>query len=345
MKVMVGMSGGVDSSAAATLLKSEYETAGVTLRLIESEKLENECRDAASVCQKLGIPHFTADFSAEFSRFVIDNFISEYKSGRTPNPCIQCNRHIKFGAMLQFARDKGYEKIATGHYARVESSGGRYYIKKAADISKDQSYVLYTLSQEQLSSLVLPLGGYTKAQIRAIAEEQGLITARKSDSQDICFVPDGDYARFICERTGESFPSGEYVDINGAVLGEHKGIINYTIGQRKGLGIALGKPAFVLSKDAVCNRVVLGEEEGLFYHRVEVENINLQAAESVDNISAAAKLRYSQGENPCRIHLVGENRAILEFDTPQRAPSAGQAAVFYDGDIVLGGGTIVGGIK
>lgn len=345
MKVMVGMSGGVDSSAAATLLKSEYETAGVTLRLIESEKLAQECLDAAAVCEKLGIPHFAADFKAEFSRFVIDNFISEYKAGRTPNPCIQCNKHIKFGAMLQFARDKGYEKIATGHYARVEKSGGRYYIKKAADITKDQSYVLYTLSQEQLASLVLPLGEYTKPQIRAIAEEKGLITARKSDSQDICFVPDGDYARFICEQTGESFASGEYVDINGTVLGEHKGIIHYTIGQRKGLGIALGKPAFVLSKDVSTNRVVLGDEQGLFYRLIEIENINLQAAESVDNISAAAKLRYAQKESPCQIHLVDENRAILEFKTPQRAPSAGQAAVIYDGDIVLGGGTIVRGIK
>lgn len=344
MKVMVGMSGGVDSSAAAVLIMRQYDTAGVTLQLF-GDGISKDAEDARAVCEILKIPHYVLPLKEQFAKYVIDDFINEYKNGRTPNPCIQCNKHIKFGGMLEFAVKEGYDKIATGHYARIEKCGERYLLKKAADASKDQSYVLYCLTQSQLSRLILPLGGYTKGEIREIAQENGLITAHKSDSQDICFVPDGDYAAFISRRTGESFSAGDYIDENGEILGRHKGVIHYTVGQRKGLGIALGKPAFVLSKDAQTNRVVLScDEQKLFYRRVKVENINIIAADTLDGVRAACKLRYRHTEQPCVIHQTDSSSAVIEFEEPQRAPSAGQSAVFYDGDTVLGGGIIVKGI-
>lgn len=247
--------------------------------------------------------------------------------------------------MLRYAQKNGFDKIATGHYARVEKCGDRFLLKKAADSTKDQSYVLYSLTQDELSKTVFPLGCYTKAQAREIAESMNLCVARKSDSQDICFVPDGDYAAFIQKETGVDFVGGDYIDLNGKVLGRHKGIVNYTIGQRKGLGISLGKHAFVLNKNAVTNEVTLGDEEHLFYKTVEVSGVNIISADSLDGVRCAAKLRYRHTEQPCTVHQTGNNTVILEFDTPQRAPSGGQAAVFYDGDTVLGGGTIVKGIK
>ena len=247
--------------------------------------------------------------------------------------------------MLEYAEKHGFDTIATGHYARIEKSGDKYLLKKAADPTKDQSYVLYGLTQSQLSRTVLPLGDYTKRQAREIAESLNLCVARKSDSQDICFVPDGDYAAFIERNRGLNFAAGDYLDLDGKILGKHKGVIHYTVGQRKGLGIALGKHAFVLSKNADTNEVVLGDEEHLFYNQVEVSGVNIIAADNLDGIKAAGKLRYRHTEQPCVIHQTGKDTVILEFDTPQRAPSPGQAAVFYDGDIVLGGGTIVKGIK
>lgn len=347
MKAMVGMSGGVDSAVAAYLVNKEYETQGVTLRLWcgDLQKQQREEADARAVCEKIGIEHSVLDLQDTFAEKVIDGFIENYKIGLTPNPCIECNRHIKFGEMLEFAESKGCEKIATGHYARVEKCGERYLLKKAADAGKDQSYVLYSLSQKALSSLLLPLGDYTKSEIREIACQMGFDVARKSDSQDICFVPDGDYAEFIRKRTGEDFPVGDYVDINGNILGQHKGVIHYTVGQRKGLGIALGKPQFVISKCAETGRVVLGDEQHLFYRRVEIDNVNLIAADKVDGLRAEGKLRYRHSQQPCTLHQLDNNRLLLEFDKPQRAPAPGQAAVIYDGDIVIGGGTIVGGIE
>lgn len=351
MKTLVGMSGGVDSAVTAALISKNADAAGITLQLYDGgnadmiEKFNREASDAADVCKKLGIPHTVLDLKDEFNDFVIKYFIDEYIAGRTPNPCIQCNINIKFGAMLEFADKNGFDKIATGHYARVEKSGDRFLLKKAADITKDQSYVLYGLTQEQLSKTVLPLGDYTKVQSREIAEELNLCVARKSDSQDICFVPDGDYAAFIKRNTGLSFAAGDYLDLDGKVLGKHKGVIHYTIGQRKGLGIALGKHAFVLDKNADTNQIVLGDEEHLFYKKVEVSGVNIIAADSLDGVRAAGKLRYRHQEQPCTIHQTTKDIVILEFDTPQRAPSPGQAAVFYDGDVVLGGGTIVKGIK
>lgn len=351
MKTLIGMSGGVDSAVTAALVCKDGDAAGITLKLYDNDnpeliaKFDREASDAADVCKKLGITHSVLDLKGEFYDFVIKHFIDEYCAGRTPNPCIQCNIHIKFGAMLDYAKKNGFDKIATGHYARVEKCGDRYLLKKALDATKDQSYVLYGLTQNELSKTILPLGDYTKAQAREIAEELKLCVARKSDSQDICFVPDGDYAAFIERNTGINFAAGDYLDLDGKILGKHKGVIHYTIGQRKGLGIALGKHAFVLDKNADTNEVILGDEEHLFYKQVEVSGVNITAADSLDGVKAAGKLRYRHQEQPCVIHQTGKDSVILEFDTPQRAPSPGQAAVFYDGDIVLGGGVIVKGIK
>ena len=351
MKTLIGMSGGVDSAVTAALVSKNNTAAGITLKLYDGdnpdliEKFEREAADAADVCKKLGITHTTLDLKSSFYNYVIKHFIDEYIAGRTPNPCIQCNIHIKFGPMLDYAEKNGFDSIATGHYARIEKSGDRYLLKKALDPTKDQSYVLYGLTQNELSKTVLPLGNYTKAQARSIAEEMKLCVARKSDSQDICFVPDGDYAAFIERNTGINFAAGDYLDLSGNVLGKHKGVIHYTIGQRKGLGIALGKHAFVLNKNAATNEVVLGDEEHLFYKQVELRGVNVIAADGLDGIRAAGKLRYRHTEQPCVIHQTAADSVILEFDTPQRAPSPGQAAVFYDGDVVLGGGVIVKGIK
>ena len=351
MKTLIGMSGGVDSAVTAALVSRECDAAGITLQLYDGdntaliEKFNREASDAADVCYKLGISHSVLDLKSDFYDLVIKHFIDEYIAGRTPNPCIQCNIHIKFGAMLRYAMQNGFDKIATGHYARVEKTGERYLLKKALDTTKDQSYVLYGLTQNELSKTVLPLGDYTKAQAREIAEEMQLCVARKSDSQDICFVPDGDYAAFIERNTGIKFDAGNYLDLDGKVLGKHKGVIHYTIGQRKGLGIALGKHAFVLNKNADTNEVTLGNEEHLFYKQVLVDDVNLIATDSIDKVRAAGKLRYRHTEQPCVIHQAGDKSVVLEFNTPQRAPSPGQAAVFYDGDTVLGGGVIVKGIK
>lgn len=351
MKTLIGMSGGVDSAVTAALVSKSENAAGITLKLYDGDnpeliqKFDREAQDAADVCKKLNIDHTVLDLKTDFYNYVIKHFIDEYIAGRTPNPCIQCNIHIKFGAMLQYAQQNGFDSIATGHYARVEKQGDKYLLKKALDSTKDQSYVLYGLTQEQLSKTVLPLGDYTKAQAREIAEDMKLCVARKSDSQDICFVPDGDYAAFIERSSGVNFKSGNYLDLSGNILGKHKGIIHYTIGQRKGLGIALGKHAFVLNKNANTNEVILGDEEHLFYRQVEVSGVNIIAADNLDGICAAGKLRYRHQEQPCKIHQTAKNTVILEFDTPQRAPSPGQAAVFYDGDVVLGGGIIVKGIK
>ncbi len=344
MKVLTGMSGGVDSSVAASLLiKSGYDVTGATLSL--SEAAVSEADGARAVCDKLGIEHKCIDLKKEFSEFVIADFISEYEKGRTPNPCIVCNKNIKFGKMLFAAKDLGFDKIATGHYAVIKKQGERYLLEKAADEDKDQSYVLYCLSQAQLSHSLFPLGELTKAQVREIAKENGFLNADKADSQDICFVPDGDYASFIKSATGKSYPEGDYVDICGNVLGKHKGIINYTIGQRKGLGIALGKPQFVIHKDAPSGKVILGDEEHLFYKQVLVENVNyIPFDELKEDLSVTAKLRYRHKEEKAVIHPM-ENGVLIEFEKPQRAPSSGQAAVFYDGKTVIGGGIITGGVR
>lgn len=357
-KIMIGMSGGVDSSvAAALLLKSGYKVVGATLRLYDGEEYErgetktccslSDVEDARAVCYRLGIEHHVFNFKERFEQSVISDFIEEYRAGRTPNPCIVCNRRIKFDAMLERATVLGCDKIATGHYAVTQRDGtGRYLLSRPADRAKDQTYVLYQLTQYQLAHTLFPLAALTKEEAREIAEEYGLRNAHKPDSQDICFVPDGDYAGFIERHTGMKSPCGRYVDPMGTVLGEHRGLIRYTIGQRKGLGIALGKPVFVLDKDVDKNEVVLGDEDGLFYRRVLVDRLNYIPFDTLEqDLRVTAKLRYRHAEQPATLHPSADGQLVIEFDAPQRAPSPGQAAVFYDGDTVIGGGTIVKGLK
>ena len=344
MKVLTGMSGGVDSSVAAKRLMDEgLDVTGATLSL--SDTAVNESAAAKQVCERLNIEHREICLKQEFSDIVIGNFVSEYEAGRTPNPCIVCNKNIKFGKMLEIALGEGFDKIATGHYAIIKKYGERYHLEKAKDAAKDQSYVLYCLNQHQLSHSLFPLGELTKAQARRIASENGFMNADKADSQDICFVPDGDYAAFIEEFTGKKYPKGDYVDIHGNILGRHEGVINYTIGQRKGLGIALGKPQFVIDKDAASGRVILGDEEHLFYRQVMVRDVNFIPFDKLEGeLSVTAKLRYRHKEEKASLHPI-ENGVIIEFERPQRAASAGQSAVFYDGETVIGGGIILGGIK
>ena len=358
------MSGGVDSSVMAHLLLQEgYTVTGATMTLYRpgmhlsedgrfdftpsagdiSCGSEEDLRDARAVCQRLGIPHRVYDFGREFCHRVIGDFIHEYEIGATPNPCIVCNKHLKFGALLDAAVRDGADGIATGHYARVAYDGGsgRYLLKKALDADKDQSYVLWQLSQSALSRVLLPLGGYRKAEIRALASELGLVTAHKSDSQDICFVPDGDYASFLTRYTGRKPLPGEYISEDGQVLGTHRGIIHYTVGQRKGLGIALGQPMFVKSKDAATRRVVLTTNDRLFDRKVTVEQVNLIALPRLDTpIRCEVKIRYNHKGAPATLIPTGERSAEIFFDEPQRAPADGQSAVFYDGDTVIGGGLI-----
>lgn len=341
-KVMLGMSGGVDSTVAAYLVKKEgYEVVGVTLSLYPENGLA-EAEEARRVAAAMGIAHETVDLSAPFHKEVIERFICAYQAGATPNPCIDCNRYIKFGEMLRYAEERAADLVGTGHYARIErDANGRYLLKRAVDITKDQTYVLYSLNQHQLAHTLLPLGGYRKSEIREIAEAEGFINARKHDSQDICFVPDGDYASFIERYTGKTFAEGDFVDKNGVVLGRHRGMIRYTVGQRKGLGIALGKPAFVCAKCAATNTVTLGENADLFSKDLTAHDVNLIACDSIPTpIRVTAKIRYGQNETPATVEQIGEGRIHVEFDTPQRAIAKGQSVVLYDGDTVVGGGII-----
>ena len=337
---MIAMSGGVDSSAAAYLVKKSYGCAsGVTLKLTDRET--SDISDAKKTADKAGIDHYVLDLRQEFKKYVIDEFVNAYQNGLTPNPCIFCNKHIKFGLLHESAVNLGFDLIATGHYSIIEKQNNRFLLKKATDITKDQSYVLYSLSQDQLSRTLFPLGNLTKAEVREIALSSGFVNASKKDSQDICFVPDGDYAKFIEEYTKKSFDHGNFVDKDGNILDEHKGIINYTIGQRKGLGLSFDSPRYVCSKCAKTNTVVLGKEPDLLSTSLDCTDLNLIACDKLDStIRVKAKTRYKQQEQWALISQTSETTAHIEFEEPQRAVTAGQSVVFYDGDYVVGGGII-----
>jgi len=339
---LIAMSGGVDSTVAALLAMREgYDCAGATMRL-HSFSAATEA-DAQEACGQLGIPYFVFDFSEAFATLVIQRFVTAYREGRTPNPCVDCNRRMKFGLLMEKARELGKENLITGHYARVGPDvNGRFLLKKAADESKDQSYVLYSLTQEQLARIRLPLGTLSKQQARLLAADAGFSNALKRESQDICFIPGGDYAGFITEYTGEAPRKGRFVDAGGNDLGEHKGIGCYTIGQRRGLGLAMPYPPYVLDIRPEDGRIIVGRSESLFSKAFYMRDINLIPLDRLDApVRVSVKIRYRHSGQPATVSQTGEDMLFVEFDEPQRAITKGQAAVIYDGEIVIGGGTIV----
>lgn len=338
-KILIALSGGVDSSVAAGILTENYDCIGATMKLYRSNA--QDIKDAEEICKKFNIPFYLLDFEALFKSTVIQNFIDTYENGGTPNPCVLCNIKLKFGAMLDEAEKLGCTKIATGHYANIEFRNGRYCIKKAADLKKDQSYVLYGLSQQQLSKTIFPLGNYTKNEAREAAEKLDLTTKHKKESMDICFVPNGNYFEFLESYTGKKFEHGLFKDKQGNILGEHMGIVKYTIGQRKGLGLALPHPMYVCEKNTDTNEVILCTNDELFSNTVMVDHFNWVSIERPDNeIRAKAKIRYNMQEKPCTIYPLENNKVKIIFDEPQRAVTKGQSAVVYDEDYVIGGGII-----
>lgn len=352
MKALIAMSGGVDSSLAAKIIKDAgYDCVGCTMKLYDNEDLgisrQHTCcslddvEDARSVAYKIGIPYYVFNFKDGFREHVINRFVSAYEAGRTPNPCIDCNRFMKFDKLFERAKVLGCDYVVTGHYVRVEEENGKFLLKKALDDTKDQSYVLYNMTQEQLRHTLFPLGTLRKAQVRKLAEENSFINADKPDSQDICFVPDGDYAAFLERETGKCYPKGSFVSTDGTVLGTHNGIIRYTVGQRRGLGLAFGTPMYVRAICPADNTVVLSPDEELYSSSLIAGDFNWISGEApAEPIACKAKIRYRHAEQPATVTPLPDGRVKVVFDKPQRAITPGQAAVIYDGDTVLGGGTI-----
>lgn len=355
-KVVVGMSGGVDSSVAAWLLKEQgYDVIGVTMQIWQEEEKDDQdenggccglsaVEDARRVADSLEIPYYVMNFRQDFKERVIDYFIGEYQQGRTPNPCIACNRYVKWEALLKRSLDIGADYIATGHYARIDRlENGRYAVRTSQTASKDQTYALYNLTQEQLSRTKMPVGDYTKDEIRKMAEKIGLRIADKPDSQDICFVPDGDYASYIEANSAEKIEPGNFVLSDGTVVGQHKGIIHYTVGQRKGLGLSLGHPVFVLEIRPETNEVVVGSSEESMSYYVRANQVNFMSVEDLPEKKRVwAKIRYNHRGAWCTVEKTGEDEILCTFEEPQRAITPGQAVVLYEGEYVLGGGTIIG---
>ncbi len=355
MTALIGMSGGVDSSVAALLTQQEgLRCIGATMRLYDNDLLGlergrtccslDDAEDARSVARRLGIPHYVFNFKEDFDRQVIRKFVRSYESGQTPNPCIDCNRFLKFGRLLRRAQELGCAYVVTGHYARIRRDGpqGRYLLYKAADGAKDQTYFLACLSQEQLAHARFPLGALTKEQVRQIAREQGFGNARKHDSQDICFVPDGDYVAFLRRYTGTDYPAGDFLDLDGRVVGRHRGAVAYTLGQRRGLGLAMGAPVYVCAKDMNRNTVTVGPGEALYARELLAGDWSWFPFPALtEPLQVTVKTRHTQLEQPATVYPEPEGRARVVFDAPQRAVTPGQAVVLYQGDLVIGGGTIL----
>ena len=353
-KALIAMSGGVDSSVAAYLIKKDgYDAVGITLRLHDyaEEEItagqtccsERDIEDARKVCESLSIPFSVLNFKDDFKTNVVQRFVDGYLAGETPNPCIDCNRFIKFERLFKSADEMDMDYVVTGHYARIEKDNvsGRYLLKKGMYDLKDQSYVLYNLTQSQLSRTLFPIGTLTKEQVRQIAQENSFINSDKPDSQDICFIKDNDYVSFIENWCGKKFESGDFVDTSGKIIAKHKGIIAYTIGQRKGLGIASTEPYYVIDKDIVNNRVIIGREKEQYRKTLTATNLNFIAVDKLDeDMRCYAKIRYKHKEAPARIIPLEEGKVLVEFDEAQRAVTKGQSVVFYDGDCVIGGGVI-----
>lgn len=349
-RAIIGMSGGVDSSVAAYLMKKAgYECIGATMRLYDSSTEESTCcslddvEDAREVASHLGIRHYVFNFKDDFDRQVIQKFVTGYEQGLTPNPCIDCNRHLKFDRLLRRAQELGCNWVVSGHYAQIRQDpvSGRYLLYKAADRAKDQTYFLACLNQEQMAHIQFPLGGLTKTQVRQIAQENGFVNARKRDSQDICFVPDGDYGAFLQRYTGKTYPEGDFLDLQGQVVGHHRGAACYTLGQRKGLGLAMGAPVYVCAKDMQRNTVTVGPGEALFSPALLAGDWNWYPFPTLTApMRVTVKTRHSQFEQAATVYPEENGFARVEFDQPQRAVTPGQAVVLYDGDMVVGGGTI-----
>ncbi|MDR0511998.1 MAG: tRNA 2-thiouridine(34) synthase MnmA [Treponema sp.] len=345
-RALVAMSGGVDSAVAAILMQeSGYGCIGATMKLIKNGGSKccslSDINVARAIAWKLGIPHYVLNCTEDFDRYVIKPFVNSYIEGNTPNPCIECNRYLKFVFLLRRASELEAEVLVTGHYAQIEKSASRWLLKKGADEHKDQSYVLYMMSQDALSRTLFPLGAFKKAEVRSLAALKGLENAEKEESQDICFVVKGDYADFIESYTGKTSLEGDITDIQGNVLGRHKGLIRYTLGQRRGTGVALNYPVYVAAKKAASNTLVIGNDSSLYSKSFIAENINLIALEKINApVRVKVKVRYLQKEQWAHIEQIEDNKVMVIFEKPQRAVSPGQAAVFYDGEYVVGGGTI-----